>query len=176
MSEIDPRPMEVHLLKICEKIIRLDYDDSATNTKHLNNICKFLFEEMGENNKIFKELFQSIVPAGSYPDNLKISEPDEYDLLIVLKFPNPVVTSSRPGYVTINISEALRNGWNTDNYELFVDDDGYLIQNKVLNWIRSVVRKTLMEHNNVLKVEGDSYEVYQSSNGPAVTLDVTVLY
>lgn len=127
MSEIDPRSMEVHLLKICEEIIKLDYDDRATNTKHLNNICKFLLEEMGENGEVFKELFQSVVLAGSYPDNLKINEPNEYDLLIVLKFPSPVVAPSRPGYLTINISEAFRNGWNIGNvdYELFVDDDGY---------------------------------------------------
>lgn len=177
MSEIDARPMEVHLLKICEEIITLNYEDSAKNTKHLNTICTFLCAEMSENNNVFKELFQRVVPAGSYPDNLKISEPDEYDLLIVLKFPNPVVEPSRPGYVTINISEALRKGWNIDNvdYELFVDEEGYLIQNKVLNWIRSVVRKTLVEHNNVIATDEDSYEVIQSSNGPAVTLDVTVL-
>ncbi|KAG4079469.1 hypothetical protein HA402_005166 [Bradysia odoriphaga] len=177
MSEINPRPMEVHLLKICERIIRLDDYESDANTKHLNDICAFLFEEMKENNAMFNKLFQAIVPAGSYPDDLKISQPDEYDLLIVLKFPSPSVEPSRPGYVMINISKACqRDGWIIDNvdYEGFVDDEGYLIQNKVLDWIRGVVRSTLTEHDNVIVTDDNSYEVYQSSNGPAVTLDVTV--
>ncbi|XP_037041893.1 uncharacterized protein LOC119078461 [Bradysia coprophila] len=177
MSEINPRSMEVHLLKICERIIRLDDYESDTNTKHLNNICAFLFEEMKENNEMFNKLFQAIVPAGSYPDDLKISQPDEYDLLIVLKFPSPSVERSRPGYVMINISKACQqDGWVIDNvdYEGFVDNEGYLIQNKVLDWIRAVVRSTLTEHDNVIETDKNSYEVYQSSNGPAVTLDVTV--
>lgn len=180
MSEIDPsyvRPMEVHLLRICEEVIKLKYDESTTNTKHKKNLCTHLLERMAENNEVFGKLFESLVAAGSYPDNIKISEPNEYDELLVLKFPSPCVGRSRPGYVTINVKKALRRGWNIgkDNYELFVDDGGYLIQNKVLNWLRDVVRRTLLEENNVIDTGEDSYEVFQSSNGPAVTLDVTVL-
>lgn len=181
MSEIDStlvRPMEVHLLKICEEVIKLKYEESATNTKHLLNLCEFLFEEMKENSQVFEKLFESMEPAGSYPDNIKISEPDEYDQLIVLKFPSPRVVPSRSGYVTINISrDVMQTGWNIgkDNYQLFIDDEGYLIQNKVLNWIRDVVRSTLLQHDNVIETEEDRYQVIQSSNGPAVTLGVTVL-
>lgn len=179
MSEIDlnyVRPMEKHLLKICENVIKLKYDESATNTKHKRDLCESLLEKMQESNAIFEKLFESLVPAGSYPDNIKISEPNEYDELVVLKFPSPRVARSRPGYVTINISDAIRKGWNIgrENYDLFVDDKGYLIQNKVLQWIRHVVRSTLQECDNVIETDEDSYEVIQKSNGPAVTLDVTV--
>lgn len=180
MSEIDPsivRPMEPHLLKICEEVIKLKYDESTTNTRHLQNLCDCLLEKMKENSQVFEKLFESRQPAGSYPENIKISEPNEYDELIVLQFPSARVMASRPGYATINIKDSIQSGKsNIDkvNYNLFVDDEGYLIQNKVLNWLRDVVRSTLVECNNEINTDKDTYEIDQSSNGPAVTLNVTV--
>lgn len=178
-SDIDPnfvRPMEVHLTRIGKGVIKLDDEENIRNTQHFIKICETLPEKMEENNEIFKKIYRRVVPAGSYPDHLKISEPNEYDALIVLNFPGPCVVPSRPGYVTINIQEAIQDGWNIgkDNYELFVDGKGYLIQNKVLNWFRCVVRNTLQEHNNVIVSGENWYEITQSSNGPAVTLTVTV--
>lgn len=168
--------MEVHLTKISDQIIRLDYDEKATNIKHLNKVCEILIDKMKENDEVFEELFERLTLAGSYPDGLKISEPDEYDMLVVLKFPSPCVAASRPGYVTINISNALQNGWVHGNvdYKRFVDGEGYLIQNKALDWIKGIVRDTLNEEGYKLYDTMTTYSISQSYSGPAVTLHVSV--
>lgn len=85
---------------------------------------------MKENDEIFNKLYKCIQLAGSYADKIKISEPNEYDALIILSFPNPRVKLSRPGYVTINIEHKIQETWKY--YKIFVDQEGYLIQNKVI--------------------------------------------
>lgn len=111
MSEIDLSyitPMEFHLRKICTEVIKLDSDQEITYTQHFTNVCKLLTDRMKENDEIFNKLYKCVELAGGYADKIKISEPNEYDALIILSFPNPRVKLSRRGYVTINIEHKIQ--------------------------------------------------------------------
>lgn len=77
---------------------------------------------------------------------------------------------SRPGYVKINIYDALEKGCSIgkENYKRFVDEKGYLIQNKVLHWLTNLIKRTLDTY------ETFDYNITHTSNGPAVTLNVKI--
>lgn len=96
---------------------------------------------------------------------------------MILNFPGPVVQKTRPGFVKINVRDGIKLKWSTieeKNYKSLIDKDGYLLQDKVLSWLRTLIYSVVKNSNNVFRIGKNEYTVEQSSNGPAVTLDITI--
>lgn len=96
---------------------------------------------------------------------------------MLLDFPDPVVQRSRPGFVNINVRDGIKLKWSTveeKSYKALIDKDGYLLQDRVLGWLRALIYGVVTNCNSVLRIENNEYRVKHSSNGPAITLDITI--
>lgn len=176
MNRIDGTPLEQPLQSICKSFIKLEDTEKKIFTEHFDKVYKYVTDSMGQIDDFFTKVFQRQQLAGSYADRIKVGQPNEYDALMILKFPDPVVEKSKPGFVTINIKNGIEK-WSTidkTKYSGLLDEQGYLLQDKVLGWLRTLIYKVTDQCNNLIKVEKNEYLVKKSSNGPAVTLDVTV--
>lgn len=175
-SAIDGKPLEFQLQKINKLFINLENNEKRIFTEHFNNVYKHVTDSMGKIDDFFAKVFQRQQLAGSYADRIKVGQPNEYDALMILNFPDPVVEMPRPGFVTINIKEGLKK-WSTideQKYKALVDKDGYLLQDKVLGWLRDLIYALINKTNGVMRIGKNEYNVKKSSNGPAVTLDITI--
>lgn len=175
-SAIDGKPLEFHLQKINKLFINLEVDEKRIFTQHFNNVYKHVTDSMGKSDDFFAKVFQKQQLAGSYADRIKVGQPNEYDALMILKFPDPVVTKTSTGFVTINIKEGLKK-WSTideQKYKALIDKDGYLLQDKVLGWLRDLIYELINKCNGVMRIGNNEYNVKKSSSGPAVTLDITM--
>lgn len=179
MSNRDVLQLENHLQRISKRFISIEEDVNRVFRQHFDNVSLDVISRMKEKDAIFAKIFQVLQLAGSYADGIKVEAPNEFDLLVLLKFPKPIPVSSVPGYVTVNIKDGINTwlGWMTGNnekYKRFIDSEGYLIQDEILDWLRKLMREILSEQRNILKIHGAEYCIQQYNSGPAVTIDVTV--
>lgn len=175
-SAMDGKPLEQHLQIICKSFVTLENTDKRLFTQHFNRVYKHVTDSMGSIDDFFTKIFQGQQLAGSYADRIKVGQPDEYDALMILKFPDPVVEKSNPGFVKIKVKDGLKKWSLIDEkkYKALMDEQGYLLQDKVLGWLRKLIYEVLDKCNDVIRIEKNEYSVKRSSNGPAVTLDVTI--
>lgn len=179
MNKAEIIQLENHLQRISRRFISIEDDVDSAFRHHFENVSRYMVECLKRTDVLFTKMFQMLQVAGSYADGIKVTAPNEFDVLVLLKFPKPIPFSSSSGYVTININDGINTwlGWlsgNDEKYKRFIDSDGYLIQNQVLDWLRVLVREILAAHRNVLKIGGVEYYIEQENNGPAVTLEVNV--
>lgn len=179
MNKNEILQIENHLQRISRRFISIENDLNRAFRQHFDNVSIDMIRRIKEKDAFFGKIFQMIQLAGSYADGIKVSAPNEFDVLVLLKFPKPVPVSSLPGYVTINISDGLNTwfGWmngNDEKYKRFIDSEGYVIQDQILDWLRVLVREILSEQQNILKINGAEYSIDHYNSGPAITLDVDV--
>lgn len=174
--KIDGTPLQIHLDKICKSFINLEDNEKRLFTQHFNKVYKHVTDSMGEVDEFFTNVFQRQQLAGSYADRIKVGQPNEYDALMILKFHDPIAEKSKPGFVKINIKEGLKKWQHIDEkkYSALIDQNGYLLQDKVLGWLRTLIYEVINKCNSVIKIGNNEYSVVKSSNGPAVTLDLTI--
>ncbi|XP_059482448.1 cyclic GMP-AMP synthase-like receptor 1 isoform X2 [Neocloeon triangulifer] len=161
--------------------IRIDDDckqDSKTIIHDLikNNLIKIMKEKC----EIFKKHYRDLAFVGSFYEGLKITDADEFDLNIVMKLPFGAHTPyevcqvpKAPGHMSIkwdpkylkkiekSCSENIRPTFK------WVDAQGYLLTNKILQYMESLVAKSVAEYNSELYEED---QISITKNGPALTL------
>lgn len=147
-------------------------------TKHYDNVLQYITTKLKEKNDLFKKMFRRYELGGSYADNLKVSKPDEFDTDIILKLPGHPIAVTKCTYKKDFVQIRFPNRETGDLVKL-TDDDGYLLQNRVLNWFISILDTVLLAEtyeNNVfnLIIRGNRYEVTKTQSGPALTLKVKV--
>lgn len=173
MTRHEALQLENHLQRISRRFISIENDVDIEFRQHFENVSHYVVECMKRKDIIFAKIFQMTQMAGSYADGIKVEAPNEFDVLVLLKFPKPVPVSSSPGYVTVNIKDGINTwlGWvtgNNEKYKRFIDTEGYLIQDQILDWLRVLVREILSEHKNIFKINGTEYKIQQINSGPAV--------
>lgn len=77
----------VTILKEIVKTIKLDERLIAENNKILKHFLDTFIDEMKKIDPLFAELFQKLHYTGSFYSDLRISEPDEFDINLILKLP-----------------------------------------------------------------------------------------
>lgn len=178
-AKIDPKPLENHLQRISTRFISIDKEVKSAFRQHYDNVLNHMMSCMKQKDHVFEKLYQEVKLAGSYADEIKVTAPNEFDALVILKFLGPNPVSSDPGFVTINITDSITK-WLTwvegtkEKYRRLVDAEGYVIQDGVLDWLRELVKEVLKEQKGILHINGTEYNVSQTNNGPAVTLNVDV--
>lgn len=172
-------------------------------TQHYNEVLKYFVNEMKNKCKLFKKMYKGTDLGGSYADRLKVSKPNEFDTVILLQI------TKNESNITIEKDEHkhayvhLKLNKNCDKFKCYrerlnkiIDKDCYLLQDKTLNWIKSIIMDILRDLNNnktndeiaseleklnvnekkkyCLRIKEHFYILEFTESGPALTLKIKV--
>ncbi|XP_060520933.1 cyclic GMP-AMP synthase-like receptor [Cylas formicarius] len=181
--------MENVLNGINSKHISLPESETKRNTKILEKLTSTILDHMKQKDVLFGAMFEKNFYGGSYYDNLKVGNPNEFDLDFVMNVPlvvEPKLSCSvHPGFVKVQISafKKLETRAEKPKYEklpTLLDQGNYLCINKVLVWIERVLILALKElpqdetghYVEVVVGEDETIKVYakMSKGPPAFTM------
>jgi cyclic GMP-AMP synthase len=180
--------MENILHKVNRRFISsLSEEDIHRNNKILESVVNVLvLENMISVDPAFASMFRRVFYGGSYYDGLHVGRAYDYDLdllLVIPKAANPDLQQSEfPGHIRLQVNDASWL-WTSPVYSnfkrTFLDDDNYLITDKALNWMKSIVHKGFnllpcTDGRRYLPTEVGDFPIRFSKSGPAVTLHIDV--
>lgn len=198
----EEKALETVLNCVHKNHISLQDDDTKRNVKHLMKVLDHLILLMKQEDALFKRVYSRICGAGSYFDGLKVGEPEEFDMDIVIRLPinyEEVVIENKgsvpPAFTKVKITRALdllrqHPDW-TSTYR-FMDKwrnkDGFLLQSEFRQWMEGVVNKALnrldRKEPNCYKLKiqepnssgrESEYTVSLKKSGPALTFTIVIL-
>ncbi|XP_034108857.1 cyclic GMP-AMP synthase-like receptor 1 [Drosophila albomicans] len=126
--------------------------------------------------------------GGSYGDKVKITKPDEFDLVIYLKFPeNDRIIVKRdprkPGNVTLDMTEVLnilqRQDHQKDSFtalKKIVTAQNLLLEDKLQDLINGAFTKVLNKMEKRIIVDGMTSQIIYRRCGPAHTIFINSPY
>ncbi|CAG9763992.1 unnamed protein product [Ceutorhynchus assimilis] len=171
------KKMEEVLITINRDFISLQDEELKYNNILLRSTLDSLILIMQKEDPLFKTLFERLFYGGSFYDNLKVQNPDEFDIHLLMVLPSceihksntckcvRVERSDRCGYVWFKTDKtyyAAISSW--------IDSKGFVQTNLVLNWLKGVLNRAL----NTLKTDhyskANGGPKYHSESGPALTL------
>ncbi|XP_018573273.1 uncharacterized protein LOC108912517 [Anoplophora glabripennis] len=104
--------MENVLKDINKKFVSLSDEDIKRNNTILKSILDLITEKMKLKDTLFKEMYTRVFFGGSYYDGLRVGQPDEFDLDLLLSLPKlvePTITTSNiPGFVHLQFKEYMK--------------------------------------------------------------------
>lgn len=154
-------------LERCNKFISLDPVERPEFISHYDRVQQAVINKMKNTDDLFNRIFHRTELSGSYADQLKVSEPNEYDVLMILKLHNPIVLNvGRPGYVAINVTRRCIG------IKRISDSSGYVMQNKVLGWLRGIMKRIFPSPCQLVRFGVHEYRIKHDVNGPANTLTI----
>lgn len=172
LKELDWK--EQDLDQTFNKIIgQVSVKEKQAYTPHYNNVIKHVVNEFKKKNDLFKSMFHTPELGGSCADNVKVGLPDEFDADFILKLPSRLKilkSESRKDYLTIFLEDEVSG-------ELAkLMKDGYLSQNKVLDWMKGILNLVFPcpTNENSFSMNDFVYDVKKSQTSPAMTLKVRV--
>lgn len=173
------------MLQKINKFISIE-EERQNFTQYFDTVRDRILTKLQEDDQAFKTLYGGNDLAGSYADNLKVLHANEFDLQVYLRlreFRTMKVTATKgfPGLVDINIKSMLDDIQKMQQYKAvyeqlktLVDDEGYLIPNKLQSWFQRLFTKVLDKTGKTFVHNQHHYELAHSQSGPAHTLTVTV--
>jgi len=178
--------------KLYDEIIPLDKAEANLN-KHIVKefISDHFIPQMRLIDNVFDKWFKRIYYCGSFYQNLKIFQPNEFDINLVLNIPNSDKFQLRQksikgiqipaGFGAFHAPSKAKQIHDENDivflkFCLFDERLGWIIQpNKILNWMESVIAKTINYFNEnplMLKESDSQIEIKKRRNGPALTLSL----
>jgi hypothetical protein len=140
--------------------------------------------------QLFEALYRRPFYGGSYYDRLHVKtlgQSYDYDLDLLLSIPKKasptLIRSLIPGHIKLqvqNVSWFETSSVYTKFKKIFLDDHNFLITDKALRWMESVVQKSfnrlllLPFVTSYLLVGAKEFPIRFSKSGPALTLHVGV--
>ncbi|XP_056644112.1 cyclic GMP-AMP synthase-like receptor isoform X1 [Diorhabda sublineata] len=178
--------LENVLQKINGKFISLPDNDIKRNNQIIQQLLDLIVTEMEQKNTLFKSLHNRTFYGGSYYDGLRVGQPDEFDLDLLLLLPKKVDIIQKianvPGYVTLqlDLTNLLKQAELKERYkgiEKLLDDKNYLDNDKVRRWMEGVVVSALNKFqckNGSYSFNIDMGTLYGNvhKSGPAFTLKI----
>ncbi|XP_076321949.1 cyclic GMP-AMP synthase-like receptor isoform X2 [Tachypleus tridentatus] len=140
--------------KIQKSKLNIDRKQEKENNEILKIFLEALITKMKEQDPLFNELYQKIFFTGSYYEGLRVSNPSEFDMNLVLKFPiksedREIETGNNvnpPSFARFRLKipyeKVMSKHPHPEKYqgmEKFFDGKNYLCPMKVRSWIQSVV-------------------------------------
>ncbi|GFQ91832.1 cyclic GMP-AMP synthase [Trichonephila clavata] len=162
----------VTILKEILKGIKLDDKLIKENNEILKKFLASFIEEMKIRDDIFKLLYQKPHFTGSYYSDLRISQPDEFDINLVLNLPfkasdfEVIYHPQVPSYARYHLKNPEAAAKAHPRLLKLLFQDGYLIPEKVRKWIQSLVDRTLQSYQPRYPI----VRIIPSSSGPARTI------
>ena len=180
-SAINPNAI---LENIYVEEVKLDEEAKHESNKIIEFIREVLIRKMCENNGLFNAMYRELYYTGSSYDGLKISEPDEYDLNLILdpKIPELKIfrdTNCKPGYVLYGFNKEVIPKYLKDKpyFQEFLklmksNGTKYVMDpNKVKKWVQDILNQSLPSVQNQFGHYGIS-DVTTDTVGTAITLNI----
>ncbi|XP_023295042.2 uncharacterized protein LOC111678041 isoform X1 [Lucilia cuprina] len=151
---------------------------------HFDNLKNTIFNELRKN-EVLAYLFNGFQLAGSYGDNVKVTVPNEYDMVFNIKFPEQpliIVTADHelPGNVFLDFTRVIHKIAKEKQHEKilqhlkqWLDDENYLKVEKFQWFLRSCFIDVLTKMNFKITFKGRTSSLRYSREGPAHTIKVT---
>ncbi|KAJ3660807.1 hypothetical protein Zmor_005238 [Zophobas morio] len=175
---IEPGPQYAN-----QQYISIDKDDMETKKFYVERIIRFLIQLMKAESPAFKRLYVDLFGGGSGYEGLKITKPDEFDIDILMRIPEPaapvLLENNIPGYVNLKLEhfQRLQHKY-PEVYEVmqdFVDDNNYLLTKEMKSSFMQSIFDRVMNtiSNNTIQVLGSDFRISRVQNlGPAFTLTI----
>lgn len=92
-------------LEGCVDFINIDPKERPVFTTHYDIVRNWVINRMKSSDELFRKIYRRYQLSGSYADQLKVSKPNEYDVLMILDLRYPITElktdERKPGYVQI---------------------------------------------------------------------------
>ena len=174
------------LQEINEKYIKLKGEAISECNQIIEFVKDVMIEQMCQADPLFNAIFQRVYHTGSFYDGLKVGEPEEYDLNLVLEPKLPKGTfeivhdsTCHPGFMFFQIDDPKkiipkqhRLYDVIENFKKLLTSHGkkYYIEPKLLrSWIQGILDKTVKLVKKRFRQYGLS-NVSKKTTGPALTL------
>lgn len=164
------KPMQTQfLLNEVSKFIHL------TNGKVgqiVNELVDIILNKVKAKDTLFCRLFSEKLICGSYRDQIKINEPDEFDLNILLNLSKAKVVKNEenhPGFVKVDLS-AYKCDENFKSFlQRFTNRRCFLLVSNLQSWFESCISRVKI-HNSVIELRSYKFYVKVRKAGPAHTI------
>ncbi|KAL3283763.1 hypothetical protein HHI36_017933 [Cryptolaemus montrouzieri] len=176
--------MENILNNINKRCIALAATDKKRSNVILHKVLDIIIKELTAD-QLFRIMFREKFFGGSYYDGLKVSEPTEFDIDLVLEIPKQcnafIKTSDKDGFVHVYIEEVLNLKEEFKGLEQLYDLSTHHISAKKLSsWFESLLTKSLNKlcpagaPLTEISIEGTSYTVHvkPQKSGPAFNINI----
>ena len=159
--------------------VKLDEEEQDKSNRIIEVFREVMIRRMCANNGLFHAMYRELYYTGSFFDGLKICEPDEYDLNLVL---DPKIPGSKtyhdgkcvPGYVLYGFRKEIlpRYTLNEKNKLMKLYEEKYVVDpTKVKTWVQDILNQTLPSLRNQFGHYGIS-DVKINGDGTALTLNI----
>uniref|UniRef100_A0A3P9MIT2 Mab-21-like nucleotidyltransferase domain-containing protein n=1 Tax=Oryzias latipes TaxID=8090 RepID=A0A3P9MIT2_ORYLA len=125
------------ILKETLKILKIKMEERSNVAKEINDIKKHLTNHLKEKTQLFKEV-QEPLNTGSYYENLKISNPDEFDVMLPLLVERVNIKPFKEDGAFYKVALKREN-----NPLKTLEKDGFLPASKILAEFRKEVKELL---------------------------------
>ncbi|XP_017873547.1 PREDICTED: uncharacterized protein LOC108620992 isoform X2 [Drosophila arizonae] len=171
--------LEQHLQLLNAKFINIDAN-RRSYTHHYGRLRDQLYSMLRQEEPLGKWLCGH--KLGSYADNLKVTKPDEFDLVLHLTFPenDKIIVrknNTRAGHVILDMTNVLKalhkqrhNEVTLVNLKNIVSRQNFLVENKLQDLINGAVTRALNKMNKQIEVDGKVTPLVYRRCGPAFTL------
>ncbi|KAH8327170.1 hypothetical protein KR074_006357, partial [Drosophila pseudoananassae] len=158
--------------------------------RHFEALQEIIFAELRAESRVLDQLIVEYSLEGTTGDNLKISKPNEFDLVFKLEIPyyrNIIVTKCPriPGNVLLNLTRVLellkedpREDYRSIHTFLsnLVDGKNFLVVDKLRSFLQSCFSRALNKIAYRIEVDGQVSRLRYQTCGPAHTIFVDGLY
>jgi len=154
--------------------------DYQLSTQRISGVRKLV--EIRKGIYLHYIIYFLIYCTGSYGDRLKITKPDEFDLVIYIKFPeNDKITVKKdpkmPGNVTLDMTKVLNILHNQEhnkvtftNLKKIVTSNNLLLEDKLQDLLSGAFTRALNKMENRVIVNGIPSKIDYKRCGPAHTM------
>jgi len=168
-----------HLKQITDKNHITEQSRKAA-VKRYKDVLDRLLESMKRVDELFKDMYQRLLYVGSYFDGLRVTEPTEFDIDVILKLPFQrseveVVLSKHQGYAEYKLKDEVAKllGNKGEKWEKVYQqlvkwfENGKLSRKALQGWFHSVITRGY----DALTPE-DKQIIKMKKSGPAFTLQL----
>lgn len=179
--------MENVLQTINKNYISLPDDEVKRNNRVLEEVLNQIITKMKEKNTLFKYSYSRVFYGGSYYDGLRVGNPEEFDLDLLMtlpKYAEPELTNSNiPGFVHLQLKamdkfEKQPEAHRFTGLANLMNDKHFLVTTKVSAWMEGIVNTALNDfpksgNFTIINTSSGQFQAKIHKGGPAHTLKLT---
>ncbi|XP_029452721.1 cyclic GMP-AMP synthase [Rhinatrema bivittatum] len=147
-------------LRTVAETLRLEAEKISIAAKLVNEVVDSLMEAIKKRGE-FKDTEK--LTTGSYYEGVKISKPNEFDIMLKLPFENVQLQEfdyNGGAFYYVKLKKAPRR----DDFHTYLDENGYLLSSRMLSELRKIIKEEISEKKMNVSVER------KKPGCPAVTL------